>query len=285
MSYFVPADVPSQRARQFRKNYGSITHETENLFLFAADQKIEHLNQDFFGEGISPEAATPEHLFAIADNSEIGAFATQLGLIARYGARYPKINYIVKLNSKTNALSTEHNDPVSEQLWTVYDAMRFKQDSGLNICGVGYTIYLGSEYESVMIQEAAQIINNAHQEGLVAILWIYPRGKSISGYTPELLAGSAGVANALGADFVKLHLPRHADCNDLIPAVKAGGNTKIIISGGEKVDEDVFLKDLEGQLEKGTYGTAVGRNLFQRPINSAAAFAEKISKIIYKLPA
>jgi fructose-bisphosphate aldolase / 6-deoxy-5-ketofructose 1-phosphate synthase len=285
MQYFIPADVPSQCSRQFRKNYEAITHKTENLFLFAADQKLEHLNQDFFGEGISPEAATPEHLFAIANNSDIGAFATQLGLIARYGKQYPKINYLVKLNSKTNALKSELHDPISEQLWTVYDSVRFKQDSGLNICGVGYTIYLGSEYESVMIQEAAQIINNAHQEGLVTILWIYPRGKSISGYSPELLAGSAGVANALGADFVKLHLPRHADFNDLIPAVKAGGNTKIIVSGGEKVDEDIFLKDLEAQLSKGTYGTAVGRNLFQRPSKNAADFAEKISKIIYKLPA
>lgn len=282
MKSFVPADVPSRNARIFRNNYGLITHETENLFLFAADQKIEHLNQDFFGEGIAEEAASPHHLFAIADLYAIGAFATQLGLIARYGAQFPKINYIVKLNSKTNLVKQDQRDPVSEQLWTIYDVMRFKKDSGFNICGVGYTLYLGSEYEPLMLQEAAQIINNAHQEGLVAMLWIYPRGKAVGNYSPALLAGSAGVAHALGADFVKLHIPRHANYNDLIPAVKAAGNTKIIISGGEKVDEETFLKDLAYQMQKGTAGTAVGRNLFQRPFDEAASFAAKIEKIVYK---
>jgi len=282
MELFVPADVPSRQARTFRNNYGLITHESGFLFLFAADQKIEHLNKDFYGEGISEEAATPQHLFAIADHYAIGAFATQLGLIARYGASYPNINYIVKLNSKTNLIKTEQQDPISEQLWSVYDVMRFKKNSGFNICGVGYTIYLGSEYESLMLQEAAQIITNAHQEGLVTILWIYPRGKAVGDYSVELLSGAAGVANALGADFVKLSIPRHEDYNDLIPAVKAAGNTKIIISGGEKVDEETFLKDLADQLQKGTWGTAVGRNLFQRPSNEAAALAQKISDILYK---
>lgn len=282
MTMFVPADVSTKSARIFRKNFELITHKTDNLFLFAGDQKIEHLNNDFFGEGITEDAASPQHLFAIANNYSIGAFATQLGLIARYGASYSKINYIVKLNSKTNLVKTELHDPISQQLWTVFDVMRFKKNSGLNVCGVGYTLYLGSEYEPIMLQEAAQIINNAHQEGLVAILWIYPRGKSVGDYSAELLAGSAGVANALGADFVKLHIPRHADYNDLIPAVKAAGNTKIIVSGGEKVNEETFLNDLTEQLQKGTAGTAVGRNLFQRPAHEAAAFAERIADIIYK---
>ena len=249
MEINIPADIPSQCIRTFRNNYNLITHDNNLLFLFAGDQKIEHLNQDFFGENIPPEVANPQHLFAIADNYVIGAFATQLGLIARYGAQYPKINYIVKLNSKTNLLPAEAHDPMSEQLWSVHDVVTFKKNSGLNICGVGYTIYLGSEYEALMLQQAAQIIFNAHQEGLVAILWIYPRGKHIKSYSPEILAGSAGVANCLGADFVKLSIPRHADYDDLIPAVKAAGNTKIVISGGEKIDEEAFLQDLKEQLQ------------------------------------
>jgi DhnA family fructose-bisphosphate aldolase class Ia len=36
----------------------------------------------------------------IASRAQIGVFATQLGLIARYGMDYPEVLYLVKLNSK-----------------------------------------------------------------------------------------------------------------------------------------------------------------------------------------
>jgi len=72
--------------------------------LFAGDQKIEHLNDDFYGPGISPEDNDPEHLFRIASSAEIGCFATQMGLLARYGEDYPRVKYLVKLNSKTNVV-------------------------------------------------------------------------------------------------------------------------------------------------------------------------------------
>jgi fructose-bisphosphate aldolase/6-deoxy-5-ketofructose 1-phosphate synthase len=57
----------------------------ERFFLFAGDQKVEHLNKDFFGEGIPESSCDPEHMFKIASQSPISAFATQLGLISLYG--------------------------------------------------------------------------------------------------------------------------------------------------------------------------------------------------------
>jgi len=56
--------------------------------LFAGDQKVEHLNDDFFGEGISGDDADAEHMFRIASRGRVGIFATQLGLVARYGNDY-----------------------------------------------------------------------------------------------------------------------------------------------------------------------------------------------------
>ena len=70
--------------------------------LFAGDQKIEHLNKDFYGKGIAKEDNNPEHLFRIASKATIGGFAAQYGMITHYGRDYKNINYIVKLNSKTN---------------------------------------------------------------------------------------------------------------------------------------------------------------------------------------
>lgn len=40
--------------------------------LFAGDQKVEHLNDDFFGPEVPEDDADPEHLFRIAAQSKIG---------------------------------------------------------------------------------------------------------------------------------------------------------------------------------------------------------------------
>ena len=120
---FIPADVPSSAHQEYQKNYTTITTSDGRLFLFAADQKIEHLNNDFHGRAIHPDAASPEHLFKIASTSPIGAFATHLGLIARYGKQYPNIPYIVKLNGKTDLVNSKYTDPISEQLWSVDDVI------------------------------------------------------------------------------------------------------------------------------------------------------------------
>src|SRR5437762_5492017 len=114
---FVPADVPEKKHDIFTKNYAAITRNTGRLFLFSCDQKIEHLNNDFYGPDIHPQALHPEHFFRIASQGSIGAMATHLGLIARYAKQYPDINYIVKLNATTNLIPLEQHDPHSTLLW------------------------------------------------------------------------------------------------------------------------------------------------------------------------
>src|SRR5208337_3253056 len=91
----VPGDVPTSAKERYVKNYQTITRESGRLMLYAGDQKVEHLNGDFFGEGIAADDNDPEHLFRIAAKSRIGVFATQLGLIAHYGQDYKKVPYLV----------------------------------------------------------------------------------------------------------------------------------------------------------------------------------------------
>lgn len=281
----IPADVPQAMHKQFMQHYNAITQSTNRLFLFACDQKIEHLDLDFQGPGIHADARDVEHVFKIASQSPVGGLAAHFGLITRYGKAYPDINYIVKLNGKTNLVSTKKQEPLSNQLWSVVDVVALKKQSKLSICGVGYTIYLGSEYEHIMLTQAAQIIHQAHEHGLVAIVWIYARGKAITNDTdPVLLAGATGLANSLGADFVKIKPPEGGKKNgaqELIRAVAAAGNTGIICSGGEKIDVQDFLVDLSTQLKTGTRGCATGRNIFQRSEHEACAFAHAIAALVY----
>ena len=175
----VPADVMPESRDEYIENYLKATRGTGRLMLFACDQKIEHLNKDFYGEGIDIADVEPEHLFKIGSQGVCGVLAGQRGLIAQYAADYPEINYLVKMNSKTNLVKTSQDDPYSPQLHDL-DAVLAMREAGVNIVGLGYTIYLGSEYESTMMAEAGQLIAQAHANGLLVVLWIYPRGKAVT---------------------------------------------------------------------------------------------------------
>jgi len=283
-SIYIPADVPNGMMNEYLGNMEQVTQGSGNLMLFAGDQKIEHLNEDFYGEGIHEDDHTPEHLFKIAAASEIGVFAAQMGLIAMYGTEYPEIPYLVKLNSKTHLVKTDQRDPISLQLVDVEQVVEFKKNSGLDIAGIGYTIYLGSEYEHQMLREAAQAIYKAHQAGLITVLWIYPRGKAVKDEKdPDLIAGATGVAACLGSDFVKVNAPKKDGKSTgdlLIRAVKAAGRTKVICAGGSSTDPRTFLQGLHDQIHiGGVCGNATGRNIHQKSFEQAVNFCNAIAAI------
>ncbi|MBA2862368.1 aldolase [Methanococcus maripaludis] len=278
----IPLETPKSMHEEYIQNYLNLTRNTGNLMLFAGDQKIEHLNEDFYGKDISKDDANPEHLFKIAKSSKIGGFAVQFGLLSRYGHDYKDINYIIKLNSKTNLVETNQKDPISRSLININNILEFKKNSGINIVGVGYTIYLGSEYEPEMLSEASKIIYEAHKGGLVVILWIYPRGKSVENEKdPHLIAGATGVASCLGADFVKVNYPKSENpAESFKEAVMAAGRTKVVCAGGSSTDIESFLKQLYEQIHiSGASGNATGRNIHQKSFSDAISMCNAIYAI------
>ncbi len=280
----IPLDVPQERRSTYKENYLKITKGSGRLMLFAGDQKAEHLNDDFFGQGIDPQDNGPEHLFRIAAKAKVGVFAAQLGLISRYGMDYSNVPYLVKLNSKTNLVKTSQADPKSPQWIDIAQVVDFKEKSGLSILGVGYTIYLGSEHEGMMLREAAQLVFQAHQAGLVTVLWIYPRGKAVKDEKdPHLIAGAAGVAATLGSDFVKVNYPQKAGQDSariFREAVLAAGRTGVVCAGGGSTDAQVFLQRLHDQIHiSGASGNATGRNIHQRPLTEAVHLCNAIYAI------
>jgi DhnA family fructose-bisphosphate aldolase class Ia len=280
----VPLDVPKAAQEDYIKNYLAITRDTGRLMIFAGDQKVEHLNDDFFGEGIHLDNSDPEHLFKVASQAKIGVFATQLGLIARYGMHYPGVPYLVKLNSKTNLVKTSQSDPISQQWLDVQQVVDFRNNSGLNILGVGYTVYPGSEYEAEMFRQAAQIVYNAHQYGLITVLWMYPRGKAVADEKdPHLIAGATGISACLGGDFTKVNYPKkegYEPAEILKEAINAAGRTKVICAGGSSVDVGSFLKRLHDQIHiSGAAGNATGRNIHQKSLKDAIRMCNAIYAI------
>ena len=285
----VPAIVPEEAREEYVNNFMAATRNTGRLMMFAGDQKVEHLNDDFFGDTqlghIAEDDRSPDHLFSVAENSEIGVFATQLGLVSRYGPDHRNINYMVKLNSKSHLVSAAQQDPISRTLWTVDDVVKLKQRSGLNIVGIGYTCYLGSEFETEMFAEAARVIYDAQTHGLISCIWMYPRGKAITDEkSPHLIAGAAGVAACLGADFVKVNFPHGTDdqtaAEAFQEAIWAADRTGVICAGGGSVSADELLQQLYDQIHtSGAQGNATGRNIHQRDHDEAVRLCNAISSI------
>ncbi len=283
MSHHPPLDVPTNKRSTYLKNLRLITKNTGRLFLFAGDQRVEHLNDDFFGSGIAADDASPEHLFKIAAAARVGVFATQLGLIAKFGQMYPHIPYAVKLNSKTNIVSETDYDPYSAAWYDVRQIIELARDAKLTIPAIGYTVYVGSTYESAMLREAAQIVWQAHQAGLVAILWMYPRGAAVSNkLDPHLIAGAVNVGGALGADFIKINRPEREDKQTLTEITAAGAGSGLLFAGGESIDSKDLLRLIYNEVHGfGLAGAALGRNIHQRPLSEAIALANAVSSVIY----
>ncbi len=284
MDVKVPLDVPEKVKETYVNNFKLVTHDKGHLMLFAGDQKIEHLNNDFYGESIHPDDADPEHLLRIASQGKIGVFATQLGLVARYGANYPDIPYLIKLNSKTNLVKTAQKDPFNSELCTVSQVVQFRDMNHLKIAAVGYTIYLGSEFEKEMMWQAQQAIIEAHKNGLLVVLWIYPRGKAVADEKdPHLIAGATGVALCLGSDFVKINAPRKdgkSDSTMLKEITTAAGRTNVVCAGGSSRPPKEFLQELYEQIHiGGTKGNATGRNVHQKSLEEAVRMCNAISAI------
>jgi len=289
--YHVPADVPDELIETFVDNMDAATCGTGKMNLFACDQKIEHLNDDFYdgGKTIPLSSNDPEHLFEIGAKAHaegtIGVLAGQLGLISQYARDYPELPYLVKLNSKSHMVGTSQRDPVSQALWDLDDVAALLHN-GINVVGIGYTVYIGSEYEHEMLTEAATFIRQAHEMGMISVVWMYPRGKAVTDEKdPQLISGAAGVAGCLGADFAKVNYPRAFEgmtqAESLGIAAQAAGRCGIICSGGGSLPPEEFLARLVDQMKvSGCRGAATGRNIHQKGTEDAVRMTAACKAVI-----
>jgi class I fructose-bisphosphate aldolase len=247
-------------------NLNKIMRKGKALFL-AYDQGLEHGPSDFNNKNVNPK-----YIIDIAKSGKYTGVIFQKGIAEKYNKeiKKSKVPLIVKLNGKTNLFKGE---PMARQLCTVKEAVN------LGASAVGYTIYIGSDYEDEMLQEFENIQREAHAKGLPVIVWIYPRGKSVRGKSKkELMVYAARTGLEIGADIVKIQLA--GSIKDLKWAVKSAGKAKIVIAGGIKKEEKEFLNQAKEIMNAGCIGLAIGRNVWQnkRPLE----ITRKISKIIWK---
>ena len=232
--------------------------------LLAYDQGQEHgPSTDFNDKNVDPA-----YVMDIAAKGRFNGVIFQKGTAERfYDGRVP---LIVKVNGKT---SLPKGEPVSRQVCSVQHAI------SLGAMGVGYTIYLGSGFESEMLAEFGRIQEQAHERGVAAIAWIYPRGAAVQNDTSkEIVAYAARTGLELGADAVKIKYT--GDSASFSWAVKSAAGVRVFMSGGPKAPtDDDFLKQVQGVMAAGGTGLAVGRNVWQN--QDPLAMADKLRKVIF----
>jgi len=232
--------------------------------LLAYDQGLEHgPSADFTDKNVDPA-----FVMGIAAKGGFNGVVFQKGVAERFYEG--KVPLIVKLNGKT---SLPKGEPISRQVCSVEEAV------SLGAKGVGYTIYLGSGLESEMLAEFGRIQEQAHERGLPAIAWIYPRGAGVQNDTSkEIVSYAARAGLELGADAVKIKYT--GDSASFAWAVKAAAGVRVFMSGGPKAptDED-FLHQVKGVMDAGATGVAVGRNVWQN--EDPLKMAESLRKTIF----
>ncbi len=218
--------------------------------LLAYDQGLEHGPVEF-----NLKNCNPNYIMDMALEGHYNGIILQHGMAEKYYQDYYKeIPLVVKLNGQTSMTKIE---PVSRQLCSVERAMK------LGASAVGYTIYNGSEYEDEMMAEFSRIVEKAHDYGLPVIAWMYPRGKFVQDQmSTETIAYATRVGAELGADMLKIKY--NGDFEGFKWVLKMAGKSKVLISGGPKLEPEQFLNRTHEIMRLGVTGMAVGRNMWKQ---------------------
>ena len=260
------------------------------MMVLPIDQGLEHGPRDFFQ---NPDSINPEFQLRLALEGGFSAIAFQVGLAEKYLRTFAgKVPLILKINGKTEIPPDE--EAFSSCTASVEDAVRLGAEA------IGYTCYVGSPRQDEDFAQFERIRREAERAGMPVIMWAYPRGKYIeqkggrdSFYAVDY---AARVAQELGADVVKVNLPKvDEDKRALYPKpynelklslkemlehmVSSAGRTLVIISGGSKRTDDVLLEEVKTCLEAGVSGFIFGRNFWQRRFGEALDMAGRITKL------
>ena len=270
------------------------------LLLLPIDQGLEHGPVDFFP---NPPSADPDYQCRLAKEGGYSGIVFHIGLAQKYMKAYAgEVPLVLKLNGKTGIPSDAEAFSAVEA--SVEDAVRLGADA------VGYTLYVGSPAQDRDFLQLGEVREECDRYGMPLIVWSYPRGAAIGekGGRDSIYAVdyAARLADELGADIVKLNVPKFRDPrNAESPApyrqlyeawkeldeneayrlavqkvVASAGKTMVLFSGGSKMgDEDLLLK-ARLCMEAGATGLIFGRNMWQRPFDEGLAITEKVTEIL-----
>ena len=274
------------------------------LSILPVDQGIEHSAGASFAP--NPDYFDPENIVKLAIAGGCNAVASTLGVLGACSRKYAhKVPFILKIN---------HNEFLSYP--NSYDQIQFasvKQGFDMGAVGIGATIYFGSAESKRQIPEISHAFQQAHELGMVTILWCYLRNAAFKTKEKDyhFAADLTGQGNHLGvtiaADIIKQKLPTN---NGGFEALKFGkthpdvysklssdnpidltryqvancymGRCGLINSGGESKgagDLAEAVKTAVINKRAGGMGLISGRKAFQKPLKDGVALLHAIQDV------
>lgn len=195
------------------------------------------------------------------------AVLMQKGMV-KYGHRGygHDIGLIVHI-SGSSSLSPDPNAKV--QVCTVEEVIKMGGDA------VSMHINVGSKTEADQLEQLGKISRDCTEWGMPLLTMMYPRGKKITNpHDPVNVAHAARIGAELGADVVKTV---YTGDPDSFRDVVRGCPVPVVIAGGPKTSTDLeLLEMIDGAMEAGARGAAIGRNVFQHrdPVRLTRAICE-----------
>lgn len=264
---------------------------TGKLVILPVDQGFEHGPARSFAP--NPDGYDPTYHVKLAIDAGLNAHAAPLGSMQIITKEYAgQIPLILKANS--HDVMDSSSDPIPAVTASVEDALR------LGCAAIGFSIYPGSANFKKMYEEIREIALEAKRNGLVVVVWSYPRGSGLSkkGETAvDIVAYAAQIAVQLGAHIIKLKPPtEHIELEEAkkvyekhnIPigtlaervrhVVQSAfdGKRIVIFSGGPAKGRKEVIEEIKQINKGGGFGSIIGRNSFQRPRDQALDFLGEV---------
>ena len=266
---------------------------TGKLIILPVDQGFEHGPARSFAP--NEPAYDPHYHYQLAIDAGLNAYAAPLGMLEAGADTFAgQIPTILKTNS-ANSLMSSTTGKDQAITASVDDALR------LGCAAIGFTIYPGSDCALGMMEEIAEMRNEAASVGLATVIWSYPRGEGLTkeGETAvDIGAYAAQIAALLGAHIIKTKLSsdhlEQGEAKKVYLAQKIAvasqaervrhcvqaafnGRRIMVFSGGAKKGTNSVYDDARAIRDGGGNGSIIGRNTFQRP---RAEALEMLGKLI-----
>jgi len=127
----------------------------------------------------------------------------------------------------------------------------------LNVCAVGISIFVGTDYEHDSLLNLARLVDEGERYG-IPVMAVTAVGRELKKRDARYLAMSCRIAAELGARVVKTYY-----CEKFEKVIQ-GCPVPIVIAGGPKVDTEYeVLQFVYDGIQKGAIGVNLGRNIWQ----------------------
>jgi class I fructose-bisphosphate aldolase len=151
-----------------------------------------------------------------------------------------------------------------------------------------------------MLEEAREVIYEAKRHGLACVIWSYPRGGELEKTMEtalDVVAYGAHIAVSLGAHIVKVKLPtdyvaqsnvhsiyekRFTGLRERVAHIMQccfSGKRLVVFSGGASKEPEELYREVTAIREGGGNGSIIGRNVFQRPRETALKILNDVTSV------